>query len=110
MTAKVRAPKISEADVTKTVIDYLRSQHWMCIRHQSGLLVTNDKRRIRVGSPGAPDWIVFKGEKYCFIEMKAPGKVLTTDQLIWFGLASFNKINCIWCDSFQMFMEKWKAI
>jgi hypothetical protein len=103
------ALKLTEKQNTETIIGWLRAQGWMCIRHQSGLLVTEKGGRIRVGSPGAPDWICFKESQYFFLELKATGKKLSVDQLLWFGLAEQRNINAIWADGYEVFLARFKA-
>lgn len=105
-----KRPKLTEADVTKQCIPWLRVQGWVCERVQSGLMVTKDGRRMRVGSPGALDWNCFKGPKYFKLEIKAPGKKPSVDQDIYMALAEQRGMPVMWADSFEMFLEKWKAL
>lgn len=102
----IARPKLKEADVTKQCIEYLRSQRWVCERVQSGLMMTKDGRRMRVGSPGALDWNCFKGPKYFKLEIKRPGKKPSVDQLIYMGLAAQRGMPCLWADSVDMLIDK----
>lgn len=104
------APKLTEKQVTDQCIQWLRSQRWVCERVQSGLMVTKDGRRMRVGSPGALDWNCFQGPRYFKLELKRPGKRPTVDQEIYMALAAQRGMPCIWADSLDMLMEKIKGL
>jgi len=101
--------KLTEAQNTKTCIEYLRSQGYVCERVQSGLMMTKDGRRMRVGSTGALDWNVFKGPKYFKLEMKATGKKPSIDQDLYMALAAERGIPCLWADSLDMLQAKMRA-
>jgi hypothetical protein len=100
-------PPVTEKHVTEAVIGWLRAKGWMCVRQQSALLGESGKK-VRIGTPGLPDWVCFKGLRYFFLELKRPGKKLSEDQKIWFALAQREKINAMWCDSFENFMAKFE--
>jgi len=76
---RLRSPKIklSENDVEKACLDLLRVRHLYPLRQQSGLFWTPDKtRRIRVGEPGIPDYVIPR----FFLEVKAPGREVSEVQ------------------------------
>ncbi len=105
---RAKLPALTEKHVTEAVIGWLRAHNWLCVRLQSGLVDLPGARKMRVGTPGLPDWACFKGSRYCFIELKRPGKTLSSDQKIWFALAQKNKINCLWADGLGSFLAKWE--
>ncbi len=98
---------VSEKIVTQSCIQWLKIQGWTCIRLNSGLMQTPDGRRMRVGTPGLPDWIAVRGGRYYFLELKAHGKKLSAAQEEWFTLARINRLNAIWADSLEMLLEKY---
>jgi len=98
--------KLNEKQVTDQCIGWLRAKGYVCERVQSGLMMTKDGRRMRVGSPGALDWNIFKGAKYFKLEMKATGKKPSVDQDIYMALAAERGMPCIWADSLQMLEAK----
>ncbi len=98
--------KLNEKQVTEQCIGYLRSRQWVCQRVQSGLMMTKDGRRMRVGSPGALDWNCFKGPRYFQLELKATGKKPSADQDIYMALACERSMPCLWADSLDMMIAK----
>jgi len=76
-----KAPKLSENDVERGVLDYLRLRGYYPIRLHVGRFRTKDDRWITIGDPGIPDYIAAH-EIYpaVFVETKAPGKVLRATQ------------------------------
>ncbi len=101
--------KLSEADVTKQCIPWLKIQGWTCIRLQSGLVDLPGNRKMRVGVKGLPDWIAVKGKIAVFVELKAPGKVPSIDQEIWMEMARQRKHLVMWADSFDGFIDRFEA-
>ncbi len=102
--------KLTEKMVTEQCIGYLRSQQWVCQRVQSGLMMSMDGRRIRVGSPGALDWNCFKGPRYFQLELKATGRKPSVDQDIYMTLAEDRGMPCLWADSLEMMIAKMEGI
>ncbi len=105
---RTKLPALTEKHVTDQVIGWLRAKGWMCVRQQSGLVNLPGDRKMRVGTPGLPDWCCFKGARYFFLELKRPSKKLSEDQLIWFAMAERNKINAMWCDGLGNFLAKFE--
>jgi hypothetical protein len=101
---KVKSLGLSEKEVTKTCLDWLRSRRWHPIRLNSGLLSTPDGRRIRIGTKGLLDWIVLRGEVYCLLEMKATGKKPSEDQEEFMRFCAANKMPAIWADGLGRLM------
>jgi hypothetical protein len=111
MPATVRIPAkraivLTEMHVTEAVIGWLKSKQWLCFRLQSGLVDLPGGRKMRVGTPGLPDWICCKRDKYFFLELKRPGRFLTDDQHIWFNHAHGNHIPCMWADGLGTFLDR----
>ncbi len=98
--------KLTEKMVTDQCIPWLRAKGWVCERVQSGLMVTKDGRRMRVGSPGALDWNCFNGTKYFKLELKSTGRKPSVDQDIYMALAAERGMPCIWADSLDMMIAK----
>ena len=70
----------SEADIQRTILDYLKLHrifHW---RNNSGAIKTG-KRFIRYGCKGSPDIIALHRGQFVGIEVKGPGEDQTEDQL-----------------------------
>ena len=109
MPTKTKLPAITERMVTEAAIGWLRAKGWTCVRLQSGLLGTKDGRKMRVGTPGLPDWFAVKRDKYCFVELKSPGKELSAAQRDWFAQAQRNRINCVWADSLSSLIARFEC-
>jgi hypothetical protein len=99
---------LTEAHVVSAVIGWLRSRGWRCERQQSGLF-GDSGRKVRVGTPGIFDWNCFKGPRYFKLEVKRPGKDLSDLQKQYFNQAKREKLNVMWCDSFDSFIERFQA-
>lgn len=100
--------KLSENDVEKQIVDFLRAHRWTVTRQQSGLFARPsgrvnginaryDKGRIRIGIPGMCDWRaerpVPRGEwtaggyvQAFEFEVKAPGKKLSLLQVVYIAI------------------------
>ncbi len=102
--------KLTEAQVTQQCKEYLQAKGYTCIRLQSGLVNLPGDRKMRVGTPGLPDWVVVKGRNCFFMELKATGKKPNVNQDLWMGLADQRGIACLWVDSLEMLMEKLKCL
>lgn len=99
--AKKRREDLPENQVTAQCIDWLRLQGWICTRRQSGLFSrpSDPRSRIRIGEPGEADWYCRRpmlkhlptrenapcaGIIQAFaLELKAPGREPTREQLEW---------------------------
>lgn len=104
---------LSEAEVSRQVIDYMHAQHWYCMRLQSGLLQRPGatKSRIRLTEPGTADWCCLRpnydGSVECmFIEMKRKGGKLSDVQVSWQASMSQRGFHIKVVDDFSAF-EKW---
>jgi len=80
---RLKSPKLlqlSENDVRRACLDVLRYRGWWPIRQHVGLFKTVDKRWIRIGENGDPDYAVMRAPGF-FVEYKRPGGVLSDDQI-----------------------------
>ena len=107
---RVARPKLTEADVTKTVVGWLRANGWTCIRLQSGLVDLPGGRKMRVGTKGLPDWIVVKQTFAVFLELKAPGKKPSIDQEIWMECARQRQHRVMWADGYEVFLDRFERV
>ncbi len=108
-----RAPKLptlTEKQVTEQVIGWLKVNGWLCVRLQSGLMELPGNRRIRVGTPGLPDWACFNHDRYFFLELKAPGKAPSIAQLDWMRMAHTKGLTVLWADGLGNFLGNMEAI
>ncbi len=108
-----RAPKLpalTEKQVTEQVIGWLKANGWLCVRLQSGLVDLPGNRKMRVGTPGLPDWACFNHDRYFFLELKAPGKFPSQGQLDWMRLAHMKGLTVIWADGLGKFLAHMEAI
>lgn len=80
--------KLTENDIEKQCLDYLRARGYYPVRLQSGVFPAPDKlcdacraaaRWITVGEPGIPDYAILKDD--FFLEVKAPGKQPSPQQI-----------------------------
>ena len=76
---KSQRVQLSENDVKKACLDLVRVHHWWPIRQHVGLFRTADKRWLRIGETGDPDYVVIKSPSF-FLEFKRPGGVLSDEQ------------------------------
>jgi hypothetical protein len=67
-------------------------------------------RKMRVGTPGLPDWACFNHDRYCFIEIKAPGRTPSQNQIDWMESARRSGLNSIWCDGLGRLMLELEQI
>ena len=111
MAKRPRLVKLSEADVTKQVTDFLRYRKWTLIRLNSGLFNTKDgKRTYQIGEKGQADWLAlrpFYDGKFnvFFVEIKAPGKKPRADQARWLWVKGKEGFHATWTDSLERFIE-----
>lgn len=92
--------------ITDQVIGWLRVKRFYCVRLNSGLISTPDGRRMRIGEKGLPDWLIIKGWRCFFLELKAPTKTLSPDQENWFAWAAREGIPAMWADGLGVFLRK----
>jgi hypothetical protein len=112
--------KLSEADVTKQVTDFLRFRGWTLIRLNSGLFNTKDgKRTYQIGEKGQADWLALKAvpilsgvlplANVIFLELKAPGKKPRADQQKWLEAKRRDGFHATWTDSLDRFIQWYQA-
>lgn len=79
---RLTPPTISEDDVERGCLDYLRYRGYYVVRLHSGVFRTLDGRRIvRVGEPGIPDYAALhECHPAFFLETKRPRAKLTPQQ------------------------------
>lgn len=76
--------RLTEADVTRQCIDFLRAERWMCIRQHVGVFIPlaeqekSDPNVIAIGEKGDPDWLILKNVatplcRLFYLELKRPG-------------------------------------
>lgn len=82
--------RITENQIEKAILDFLRWSGWRAFRMQSGLFSSpyDVRSRITIGEKGIPDWLLMRpmesGECLTFwLETKAPGKKLRPAQEAW---------------------------
>ena len=104
--------RLTEADVTGQVCDFLQAEGWREFRNNVGTMVVRNGRSspryVNFGEKGMPDWRFAKptGCSYVyemFIEMKAPGKKLDPDQVEWHRAATQRGFLCLVVDNFEEF-------
>lgn len=105
--------KLSERDVTAAVKGWLEAKGWYAIRLQSGLVRGNTRGTfIRLGENGLPDWVFLRAWKgypiALMVEMKAGGKKPGPDQVAFEAKAKRMGLTVLWCDSLEMFIEKYE--
>jgi hypothetical protein len=100
--------QLSESDVTKACLDLLRLHHWWPIRQHVGLFKTKDKRWIRIGESGDPDYVVVRAPSF-FLELKRPGGELSLEQIARIHqLRQFYRLETVVVESVEELME-WLA-
>lgn len=116
MAKRSPSVKLSEAEVTKQVTDFLRYRKWTLIRLNSGLFQTRDggQRIYQIGEKGQADWLALKGfgngaARVLFIEMKATGKKPSKEQLRWMVVKGKEGLEATWTDSLESFIEWYGA-
>ncbi len=110
---RTRAPKLpalTEKQVTEQVIGWLKANGWLCVRLQSGLVDLPGNRKMRVGTPGLPDWICCNHDRYFFLEVKSPIKVPSPIQNEWMNSARRQGITAIWANGLGSLMVQMEAI
>ena len=89
--------KLTERDITRQVCDFMWAHGWRGIRMQSGLMGRPSGGAFRVGEPGMPDWLFVRYvhpehatgwvaaqcAEVLWVEVKAPGKWLSSAQVAW---------------------------
>jgi len=99
------ALQLSENDVRKACLDVLRVHQWWPIRQQVGLFKTADKRWIRIGEIGDPDYVVIKPPSF-FLELKRPGGELSPEQVARIHqLRQFYGLETVVVESVEELME-----
>ena len=105
--------KLSEKDVVKQCLDYVRARGYYPVRLQVGRFILPDKEVVEgltrlgipfrwdtVGEKGLPDYVCVKRD--FFLEVKAPGKKPSTDQIKKaFELEAAHRIQVATIDKFE---------
>lgn len=107
----IRTPDLKERDVTATIKGFLESRKWYGVRIQSGVVRGKTGGTfIRMGkkNEGRPDWLWVRGLECLFVEVKAPGKKPSKDQVRWLEWAEIEGIRAIWADSLGSFLVKYQ--
>ena len=101
-----QAETTTENAVSAAVVKYLQKQGWIADRVAVGMYYTIDKRPIRIGKPGQPDWR-FKHAKlgYLEVEMKRPGERPRGHQLEYIATMQAFGFAVTWADSLEMFKQ-----
>lgn len=122
---KKRREDLPENQVTKQCVDWLNAKGWNVVRQQSGLFTRpGGQARIRIGEPGTTDWrmerrIMPGGHRIdarkvaticqlAYIELKAPGKAPSDEQLLFMERQRANGFPAMWFDSLKD-LKKWYA-
>lgn len=109
MTSKL---KITEAQVSKAIVDFLRAEGWRVERLQSGLFRQPGKngKRVRIGEPGRADYFAVRVPsrgpyedliQFFYFEVKAPRKKPTAKQQRWLEDRRRERFLAVWFDSFD---------
>ena len=93
--------KLSENDVEKQCMDYLRLYHWEPIRLHAGRFRTLDGKRVITGAVrGTPDYICIHHRHPAFyLEVKRPKGTLSPDQVKRHREIEIMGFAHIWVDS-----------
>lgn len=83
---KATAVKVSEAEFTRTVIEYARFRRWL-VNHQRPARTARGWRTAIQGDAGFPDIIAVRLSRTVVAELKLPGNRATPAQKLW--LAAF---------------------
>ena len=97
--------KITEHQVQLEIMEYLRYNHYMFWRNNTGMIKL-DKRHIRFGQVGSPDLMAVKNGKFYAIEVKSPTGKLSEFQKSWLSEAEDNGARCIVAHSIEEFIAK----
>jgi hypothetical protein len=88
---KNTAQKITEADVLKSVMQYLKLKKIPCFRINSGALATKNGGFVRFGYPGMSDiYAISPGGISIWIECKRPGGKLSAAQMEFLDMINRN--------------------
>ena len=108
---KVHQVKLSEADVTKQIVDFLRAHRWRVVRQQSGLFRSpTSNARVRIGETGMCDWYAYRPVKmnhsnglvqFFELEIKAPGKRPSMSQEAYMAARQWVGTEADWFDCFD---------
>ncbi len=105
------ATSLSERDVTKQVRSFLESRGWAWFRLQSGTVRGMTRGTpIRLNKKGTPDAFAVRGRECLFVELKRLGKIPSPEQKQWMNWAEIMGIMAIWCDSIEVFQQKYGRI
>ena len=119
-------PKLSEADVTRQVCDFMAAEGWRGERRNVGGIRYTPKgfppRFVQFGERGEPDWLFLKyrtdtqggwtrGAAYVLrIEFKAPGKEPKPHQLAWHEAERARGALVVVVDHFETFRDWYRGV
>lgn len=71
MTTQLTMPKPTEKQLQSAILDYLTMRHFLVWRNNSGTVMTDTNRRIKLGKAGSPDIVgMTKSGQWLGIEVK----------------------------------------
>ena len=102
-----------EMQLVRSILDYLGLYGVMAFRRNVGageyINAEGKRRLVRYNEIGAADiWGVIRNGKHFEIEVKAPGKTPTPEQLAWLAAWKAYGQIAFWCDSFESFEQQWE--
>jgi hypothetical protein len=111
----------SEADVTKTILGFLKAELWRCYRLQSGKVRgLSGGRPIKLNEKGTPDWIAIRPffpdsktagcmSQAFYLEVKRPGGKVRPAQAAMHIALRQDGFTVLVADSYNAFIREYKA-
>lgn len=100
---------MNENEVTAAIVRFLQERKWIAKRRNVGLFYTPDRRAVRIGKPGEPDWFfVHRQHGYLEVEMKRPGARPDKRQDEYLATMRALGVQATWTDDPAKF-ERWYA-
>lgn len=100
---------MTENQVTAAIVRFLTERAWIAKRRNVGMFYTPDKRPIRIGVPGEPDWyFVHRQHGYLEVEMKRPGAKPDKRQEEYLATRKALGLQVTWTDDPEKF-KRWYA-
>lgn len=101
---------VTENDVERAIVTFLKDRGWTVERNQVGLLYTSDGRPCPVGRRGQCDWRAIRPlpdapglAQYLEVEVKRPGAVPSKAQREYMALRQWLGVACTCADSVERF-------
>lgn len=104
---------MTERDVQKQVLDFLRERHWRPVR----MTVGRFRSRVFVGERGMCDWLFLRYARYSsavhqdhffWLELKRPGEKPSPHQLAWIEAERVKGALVCVADSLEAFQNWYK--